>query len=101
MEMGKVIAFPDMKSRLHQPSADTERRQTLPRNGSGNNVILFDGVFVEYHDKVQKAEQASANSAETVLASLVQNSDTGWRHKALTRKAEKRGPENSPQFSRR
>jgi hypothetical protein len=101
MDMGKVIAFPDMKSRLHHLSADTEQRQTLPQTGSGNNVILFDGVFVEYHDKVQKAEQASANSADKALTSVAQNTDAGWRHHALTRKAETRGPENSPQFRRR
>ncbi|MEH6725645.1 MAG: hypothetical protein V7703_05750 [Hyphomicrobiales bacterium] len=99
--MGKVIAFPDMKSRLHHLPAQSGLSQTLAVNGARNNIVLFSGVFVEYHDEFQTTSRADTHCAIDAHPSAAQRSDADWHHRKVGRQDENCGPEKTPQLKHR
>ncbi len=99
--MGKVIAFPDMKSRLQLLSAQSGLSQTQALNGARNNIVLFSGVFVEYHDEFQTTSRADTNCADNAHPSVAQRSKADWHHRKLVRQDENCGPEKTPQLKHR
>lgn len=45
--MGQVLTFPTLKAASRSAEVCLETRAS----GKPDNVVLFDGVFIEYHDK--------------------------------------------------
>lgn len=99
--MGRIIAFPDMKSRLHHLSVQTGKGHDLPMHGSRDNVILFGGVFVEYHDNSQKASRVNTLRADLKRPIVASRSQSGWGTMKRTTQAENCDPEPTPRLNRR
>lgn len=99
--MGRIIAFPDMRSHLHNLPAQTGKGQSLAQRGSRDNVVLFSGVFVEYHDVSQAAPRADAPRKDKTRPVLAPHSPVGWRPEKRTKQAENCEPEHPPRLNRR
>lgn len=99
--MGRIIAFPDMKSHLHNLPAQTGKGHNLAPHGSRDNVVLFSGVFVEYHDDSLKSPQADRSRNDMAHPVLAPRSPADWRSGKRTRQAENCEPEHPPKLNRR
>lgn len=99
--MGRVIAFPDMKSRLQHLPAQSGLGQKSASNGSRDNVVLFGGVFVEYHDKSQKMPRTNVTHTDLSHPLAAQRSEAGWHHRKKVRPEENYGPEQTPRLKHR
>ncbi|MEP0519678.1 MAG: hypothetical protein ABJO09_07165 [Hyphomicrobiales bacterium] len=56
--MGQVLTFPTRKVASESAKAKLETCVS----DDANNVVLFDGVFVEYHEKPDVCERVGAKS---------------------------------------
>ena len=99
--MGQVIAFPDMKPRLQHLSAQSRLSQALALSGARNNIVLFSGVFVEYHDEFQTRSRADMNCADNAHPPVAQRRDVEWHHRKLVLQDENSGPDKTPQLKHR
>lgn len=99
--MGRIIAFPDMKSHLHNLPAQTGKGHNLAPNGSRDNVVLFSGVFVEYHDDSLESPRADVSRTKKARPVLATRSPAGWRLSKTNKQAENCEPEHPPRLNRR
>ncbi|WP_306262241.1 hypothetical protein [Pararhizobium sp. IMCC21322] len=99
--MGRIIAFPDMKSHLHNLPARTGQGLGLATHGSRDNVVLFSGVFVEYHDEILEAPRADASRNHKKRPVLATRGPAGWRPGKAAKQAENCEPEHPPRLNRR
>lgn len=99
--MGRIIAFPDMKSRLHHLPDQSSQGQNLAQHGLPDNIVLFGGVFVEYHDESQKTPTTDASRTNVAHPLVAQRSDADRRHRKMARRAENYAPEKTPRLKHR
>ncbi len=99
--MGRILAFPDLKSHTEYPSGRAHDFAGPVGRGTSDNVVLFDGIFVEYHDRTG----ATARTA----GSLIGESDTAafqrerpqWSSADEAVKGGISEPEDTPRLRRR
>lgn len=101
MDMGRIIAFPDMKSHLHNLPAQTGRGHNLAPHGSRDNVVLFSGVFVEYHDDSLESPRADVARNKMARPVLAPRSPASWPLGKRNKQAENFEPEHPPRLNRR
>lgn len=56
--MGQVLAFPTRKVANRTAELNLERSLS----GKADNVVLFDGVFIEYHEKPDVCKRLGVKS---------------------------------------
>lgn len=101
MDMGRIIAFPDMKSHLHNLPTQTGKGHNRAPHGSRDNVVLFGGVFVEYHDDSLESPRADVARIKKARPVLATHSPAGWRRGKRNKQAEICEPEHPPRLNRR
>ncbi len=99
--MGRIIAFPDMKSHLHNLPAQTGRGHNLAPHGSRDNVVLFSGVFVEYHDDSLESPRVDVARNKKARRVLAPRSPASWPLGKRNKQVENFEPEHPPRLNRR
>lgn len=99
--MGRVIAFPDTKSCFHNLPAQDGNSQGVNSCDYQDNVILFSGVFVEYHENSQNDLRNDALCADSRRVTNGHRGQAGWGSQEQSKQAENCGPEKSPRLNQR
>ena len=101
MAMGRILAFPDLKSHSEYPSVRTNHGAHPADRGTSDNVVIFDGIFVEYHERTgETARTAGALIGETDIAAF-QLERPQWPSKDKPVKVGTSEPEDTPRLRRR
>lgn len=99
--MGRVLAFPDLKSHSEYRSPRSDDSADPAGGVTSDNVVLFDGIFVEYHDGAsERARTVATEIGETHTMDL-RLERRRWSLRDDAAKARVSGPDHTPRLRQR